>query len=59
MAVYEFVCHKCGKKFEMKMKINTELKIDKCPVCDQQLDSHDFEKLISKSSFVLKFDTNY
>lgn len=59
MPIYEYICKKCGKKFEVKIDITDELKQTICPSCKKQLDKNEFEKLVSKSTFILKFDTNY
>lgn len=59
MAIYEFLCRKCNKIFEVKVPIGEELILINCPKCQEYLEKNDFKKLVSKSSFVLKFDTNY
>jgi len=59
MPIYEFYCKKCNKKFEEKFGIKENAFILICPHCNQSLDDTEFEKLISKSTFKLKWDTNY
>ena len=57
MPIYEYICQKCGHKFEIKQKIG-----ESPPTCDNIVVSGSVEricggmceKLISKSSFVLK-----
>ena len=57
MPIYEYRCQKCGFKFEIKQKVD-----ENPPSCDNVVVSGSVErkcggiceKLISKSSFVLK-----
>jgi putative FmdB family regulatory protein len=53
MPVYEYECKKCKEKFEKNLKINENMQV-LCPKCK----SEDCNRLISKSSFVLKFNKN-
>lgn len=59
MPTYEFLCRKCNKKFEEKFGIKQNAFILICPHCNKLLNEDEFEKLISQSSFTLKWDTNY
>ncbi|MDD5650224.1 MAG: zinc ribbon domain-containing protein [Candidatus Nanoarchaeia archaeon] len=47
MPIYEYVCKKCGNKFEQFMHVNSDL--PKCTVCKS-----DVERLISRFSSVVK-----
>ena len=47
MAIYEYLCEKCGQ-FEVNQKI-TDKSLKRCPTCDGKV-----KKLISLSSFQLK-----
>ena len=49
MPVYEYRCGKCGHEFEELQRI-TAAPIRKCPQCGK----HAVERLISKTSFILK-----
>jgi len=48
MPIYEYVCKKCGKEFELMQKIS-DPPAKKCPSCQGEV-----EKRLSLSSFQLK-----
>jgi len=58
MAVYEYKCRNCGSIIEINRKpTDKEPETIECPECGPI--TRIFDKLISKSTFILKFDTNY
>lgn len=59
MPTYEYRCLKCNNIFEEFHKVNETPLMLKCKNCKQGLNNKEFEKVISKSSFILRFDTNY
>jgi len=59
LPIYEFQCKKCGEIFEGEFSIYDIILNISCPQCEELLTENEFERLISQSSFVLKFDTNY
>ncbi|OGP14863.1 MAG: hypothetical protein A2052_08555 [Deltaproteobacteria bacterium GWA2_54_12] len=48
MPIYEYICHKCGKEFEVLQKFSDK-PLSKCEDCGGKV-----EKKISSSSFHLK-----
>jgi putative FmdB family regulatory protein len=48
MPIYEYVCEKCGKKYNVIFKIDEDQKTIPCDC------GHKEKKIISVSSFVLK-----
>jgi len=54
MPIYEYECKICKRKVEVKESINEPKEIIKCPKCGILVRSN-FEKLISKSTFQIKF----
>lgn len=48
MPIYEYLCSKCGNRFEKKQSFSAST-IDECPICH-----HDARRVISKTSFILK-----
>ena len=59
MPIYEYECKKCGKKFEKKYGIRENPVQMFCTECKELLRYGEFEKVVSRSTFILKFDTNY
>lgn len=53
---YDYKCICCGTIIEKKHKIEETLTKAYCPTCK---DSTSMEKLISKSTFKIGWDTNY
>jgi len=50
MPIYEYRCLKCDKEFELTVNYKDFYKVKYCPNCN----STDVERLISKTSFILK-----
>lgn len=49
MPIYEYVCHSCGRQFEIMQKISDE-PLSNCPTCH----ANEVTKLVSAPSFQLK-----
>lgn len=59
MPRYEFRCKKCDKTFEEKMTMTAVPIKLWCPHCKTSITKIDFEKILSKSTFRIKWNTNY